>query len=164
MGGVFPDTFPHLGIALTNPKPVRVVNRTGGTRLRGEMGMFDFRMTVATNWRPGRPDSVYSTLVLPTAAEDGWAMLAVFDEQVLNGHEGRAWIHHPEVELLYEAGQDPTTPGQSIGFNNLVPRFDATGTAAAAKVWGISIDSTANKPAGALMRAVFNGILGWGKG
>lgn len=164
MGGVFPDTFPHLGIAFSEPKPVRVVNRTGGTRIRGEMGMFDIRQTVATTWRPGRADSVLSTLVLPTVAEDGWAILAIFGETVPNGSEGLAWIHNPEAPILYEAGQDPTTPGQSLGYNNLVPRMDGTGTAAAAKVWGIAIDSLANKSAGSIMRALFNGLFGWGKG
>lgn len=164
MGGLFRDTFQGLGLSFSEPKPCRIVNRTGGARLRGEVVMIDVRMTVATTWRPGRPDSVLATGVLPTVAEDGWAFLLLLDQAIENGAEGRAWVWHPSGDVLYEAGQDPATPGAPCSYNNLQPRLDGTAINAASKVYAISIDSTANRAAGSLMNANFNGLFGWGKG
>lgn len=163
MGGLFRDTFPHFGLGLSEPKPTRVINRSGGTRVKGEIGMFDVRMTVATTWKAGGANSVFANAVTPTVPERGWAMLCLYDETVPNGQEGKAWIWHSEGLVLYAAGQDPISFANPISYEAGTNRLDGTAPVGASKVWAFAIDSTINRAAGSLMRANFNGIFGWGK-
>lgn len=163
MSEILTDTFPGLGLALTRPKPSLFANRSGSARARGEISMLDLRMTVATNWKPGDPGSVYSTGVMPTVAEDGWAILILWAENVPSGLTGRAYIYNPDGLALYESGTDPSSAGASLSYNDLVPRLKGT-AANASKVFGLSKEGTDNKPAGSLMAVNFSGLYGWGKG
>lgn len=163
MGEFIASALPAWGLDF-GEKLVRVRNRTGGNRLRGEVLMFDMALTVATNYKIGDQDSAFVNCIQPTAAEDGHGFFCLLVEDIASGADGLAALWSPSRLARFDAGNDPANVGLAAGCNGGTFTLDATAFNAAAKVLAYAQETTAQKPAGSLFAVMWNGIYGLGKG
>ena len=162
MGEFIATTLPAWGMAFAD-KVARIRNRSGATRTRGQVLVFDLALTVATNYKIGDRESAYVNCVQATAAEDGFGLYCILLEDIEDGQEGRALIWGRAL-CAFDAGQDPTVVGIGCGSNGATFGLDGTSYNSAGKVTAYAEETTAMKPAGSLFRVLFNGIYGMGKG
>jgi hypothetical protein len=161
MGECIPSALPSLGIAFTQ-KVCRVLNRSGGDRLRGQCLMFDLALTVATNFKFGDPASAFYVCITPNSARDGFGLYALLLEDVADGREGLGllWGNAPG---RYAVAQEPIAFGSSLGPNGSSVALDGLGFAAAAKCCGFAFGIAPPPPSG-LLELYWNGVYGIGKG
>lgn len=94
-----PDTLPDLGIAFTT-KLVRIVNRSGGARVLGDVLAFDIKRkhVLTTNCKMGAEGSCWVNCVLPEVVAAGglggqaYAPHCLLAEDIGDGREGLAFI------------------------------------------------------------------------